>query len=322
MKTAMRLLAGLLLTCASLPALAQSSDADAFPTRPIRVIVPYAAGGSDTYIRPLTNVLENKHKITLVIESVTGAGGAIGSSQVKRSAPDGYTLLFCGTGAMTIVPKLNKVDYTMADFEPILNLIAIPYVLAVKKDAPYKTFAQMVAHLKANPTPLTYGSPGVGSAPYLAMEAVAERLKLPITHVPYAGIAPAVVAIVGGHVDAVIGAPNNVLPQVRSGNLTALAVSSKERFKLASDIPTFTEQGADIDVVTNFGFLAPKGTPPRIIQKLAAAIRDAASDPQYIATMEGIQNNISILPADAFAKALVAEEAYFAPVIEKLAKKQ
>jgi tripartite-type tricarboxylate transporter receptor subunit TctC len=322
MKTAMRLLAGAMLVCGALPAMAQTSDVDSFPTRPIRVIVPYAAGGSDTYIRPLTNVLENKHKITLVIESVTGAGGAIGSSQVKRSAPDGYTLLFCGTGAMTIVPKLNKVDYTMADFEPILNLIAIPYVLAVKKDAPYKTFAEMVTHLKANPVPLTYGSPGVGSAPYLAMEAVAERLKLPITHVPYAGIAPAVVAIVGGHVDAVIGAPNNVLPQVRSGNLTALAVSSKERFKLAAEIPTFTEQGADIDVVTNFGFLAPKGTPPRIIQKLAAAIRDAASDPQYIATMEGIQNNISVLPADAFAKALVAEEAYFAPVIEKLAKKQ
>jgi tripartite-type tricarboxylate transporter receptor subunit TctC len=320
MRTALKCLLLAALLVGIHPAIAQ--DADTFPTRPIRVVVPYAAGGADAYIRPLLNALETRHKITLVIESVVGAGGAIGSAQVKRSAADGYTLLFCGTGAMTIAPVMNQTGYTRADFEPILNLISIPYVLAVRKDAAYKTFKELVAHAKANPnTPLTYGSPGVGSAPYLAMEAVAENLKLPITHLPFSGIAPAVTAIVGGHVDSVIGAPNVVLPHVRDGNLLALAVTSKDRFKLAPDIPTFTEQGAAIDVVTNFGFLAPKGTPPRIIAKLAAAFRDAATDPAFVNTMATMQNSITILPAEDFAKTLEAEASYFAPVIAKLGKK-
>src|SRR3954453_5419409 len=110
MTLAQRLLATALLL-AAVPAHAQS-DTDAYPTRPIRVVVPYAAGGADAYIRPLTTALEQKHKITLVIESVVGAGGAIGATQVKRAQPDGYTILFCGTGALTIVPKMNKVEYT------------------------------------------------------------------------------------------------------------------------------------------------------------------------------------------------------------------
>lgn len=325
MKTAMRMWAALLLLAGTTPAIAQGSaqgSADGFPSRPIRVVVPYAAGGADAYIRPLQNALESKHKITLVIESVVGAGGVIGATQVKRADPDGYTLLFCGTGAMTIAPKMTAATYTKEDFVPVINLISIPYVLAVRKDAPYKTFKDLVAYHKANPgKPLTYGSPGVGSAPFLAMEAVADNLKLPITHLPFAGIAPAVTAIVGGHVDAVIGAPNVVLPHVRDGNLVALAVSSKDRFKLAADIPTFTEQGADIDVVTNFGFLAPKGTPPAIVAKLAAAIKDAAADPAFTALMEKMQNSITILSSDEFASTMTKEANYFAPVIEKLAKK-
>lgn len=320
MKTAMTMWAALLLLAGTSSAIAQG--ADGFPSRPIRVVVPYAAGGADAYIRPLLNALETRHKMTLVIESVVGAGGVIGSTQVKRADPDGYTLLFCGTGAMTIAPKMTAATYSKDDFVPVLNLISIPYVLAVRKDAPYKTFKELVAHGKANPgTPLTYGSPGVGSAPFLAMEAVADNLKLPITHLPFAGIAPAVTAIVGGHVDAVIGAPNVVLPHVRDGNLIALAVTSKDRFKLAPEIPTFTEQGADVDIVTNFGFLAPKGTPPAIVAKLAAAIKDAAGDPAFTKTMETMQNSITILSSEEFAGTIAREANYFAPVIEKLAKK-
>jgi len=321
MRIAATLLAAAWLAAFAHPASAQT-EADGFPSRPIRVIVPYAAGGADAYIRPLTTWLEQKHKITLVIESVTGAGGAIGATQVKRAAPDGYTLLFCGSGALTIVPKVNKVDYTLNDFEPVLNLVSIPFVLAVRKEMPYKTFPEMAAYLKANPTTqVTYGSPGVGSAPYFAMEAVANSMSLPITHVPFAGIVPAVTAIVGGHIDAVIGVPNIVLPQVRSGNLIALAMTSKERFKLAAEIPTFTEQGAEVDVVTSFGFLAPKGTPKPIIAKLAAAIRDATKDPGFISTMETMQNNVTLQDSEAFAAALKTEADYFAPIIAKFANK-
>ncbi len=313
MKAVRLCIAFLLLSCP--PAFAQSA-AD-YPARPIRVVVPYAAGGADAYIRPLQNALEKNHRINFVIESVVGAGGVIGASQVKRSASDGYTLLFCGTGAMTIAPKMSKADYTMADFDPIINLISIPYVVAVRKEAPYRTFKEFAAYAKANPGKVTYGSPGVGSAPHLAMEA----LDLGVTHVPYTGIVPAVTAIVGGHIDAVVGAPNIVLPQVRSGNLVALGVTSRQRFALEPELPSLSEQGFDVDVVTSFGFLAPKGTPRPIIDRLAAAIRQSASDPEFLTAMKTMQNGVVMMSADEFATKLKAEADYFSPVIEKLAKR-
>jgi tripartite-type tricarboxylate transporter receptor subunit TctC len=296
--------------------------AQTYPTKPIRVVVPYAAGGADTFIRPLTNTLEKKHNISFVIETVVGAGGAIGAAQVKRAAPDGYTLLFCGTGAMTIVPKMSTVDYKIEDFSPVINLVVIPYVLAIKKNAPFKTVPEMIAYAKANPGKLTYGTPGVGSAPHLAMEAAAEKLGMKITHVPFAGISVAVTNAIGGHIDVVIGAPGNVLPQVRAGELIALGISSKERFELAPEIPTLKEVGADVDVSTSFGFLAPKGTPQPIIDKLASAIRDAASEQQFIDTMKTMTNRVQILSSKEFSALLEAEAAAFAPVIAGLPKAQ
>ncbi|MBX9645591.1 MAG: tripartite tricarboxylate transporter substrate binding protein [Xanthobacteraceae bacterium] len=294
---------------------------DKYPTRPIRVVVPYAAGGADSFIRPLQNVLEKKHGIVFTIESVVGAGGIIGANQVKRSAPDGYTLLFCGSGALTIGPKLYRADYTIADFDPVLNLISIPYVLAVRKDAPYRSFGALIEYIRHNPGHLTYGSSGMGSAPHLAIEAMAGHLGLVVTHVPFSGVAPAVTAIVGGHIDAVIGSPNVVLPQVASGNLVSLAISSRERFEPAPEIPTFIELGVDVEVVTDFGFLAPKGTPRPIIDKLAAAIRDAAADPDFLSAMAQLQNRVNILSASEYAKTLDDESAYFGSIIAKLPRK-
>jgi tripartite-type tricarboxylate transporter receptor subunit TctC len=126
----------------------------------------------------------------------------------------------------------------------------------------------------------------------------------------------------GGHIDAIMGAPNNVLPQVSSGNLIAIGISSRERFELAPEIPTLGEAGADVDVSTNFGFLAPKGTPAPIIEKLASAVRDAASEPEFIELMKGMQNRIRILSATEFSALLETESAYFAPVIASLPKPQ
>jgi tripartite-type tricarboxylate transporter receptor subunit TctC len=322
----MRLIAARRLTAlafaAGLVCAGGQADAADYPTRPIRVVVPYAAGGADTYIRPLTSSLEKKHGITLVIETVVGAGGVIGVSQVKRSNPDGYTLLFCGSGALTIAPKMAKTEYGIADFSPILDLIAIPYVLAIKKDAPYRTVQGMIEFARANPGKITYGTPGMGSAPHLAMEDMATRLGISVTHVPFSGISTAVTSAMGGHIDAVIGAPNNVLPQVRSGSLIAIGISARDRFELAPEIPTIREAGADVDVSTNFGFLAPKGTPAPIIEKLAGAIRDAAAEPEFIELMKGMQNRIQVLSATEFSALLETEAAYFATVIAKLPKSQ
>ena len=299
---------------------AGAQAADEYPNRPVRVVVPYATGGADSYIRPLQPTLQAKHGITLVIDSVTGAGGTIGATQVKRSVADGYTLLFCGSGALTIAPRLQGANVALADFSPVLNLVTIPYIVAVRKEAALQSGRDFVEFVKRNPDKMNYGSPGVGSAPHLAMEVIAERLGTRITHVPFSGIATAVQALLGGHIEAVIGAPSNVMPQVRAGRLAALGVTSKERFALIPQLPTLLEAGADVDVTTHFGFFAPKGTPQPVIDKLAAAVREAAREPAFAAAMEAMVTKLDILSGSEQAKSLAAEAAYFAPAIDKLPK--
>lgn len=289
-----------------------------FPDKPVHVIVPYAAGGADSYVRPLQQVLQQKHGITLVIESVPGAGGTVGANRVKRSTPDGYTLLFCGSGALTVAPKLQGDSLSVADFSPVLNLAIIPYVLAVRKDSPIHSGREFVDYVKRNPGKLNYGSAGMGSAPHLAMEAMTAGLGTSATHIPYPGISASVQALLGGQIDAVIGAPSNVMAQVKGGQLVALGVSSKARSPLMPQLPTLTEQGAPVDVVTHFGFYAPKGTPPAVVAKLADAIRETASGQAFRSAMDRMQTQVDLLPPDEFVKALAAEAAYFAPVIARL----
>ncbi len=293
---------------------------DAFPSKPIRVIVPYAAGGADTYIRPLLANLEKQHGMNWVIETVVGAGGTIGANQVKRAAPDGYTILFCGSGALTIAPVLQNMNLSARDFAFVVNLVTIPYVIAVRSDAPFKSAASFVDYVKRNPGKLTYGSAGVGSAPHLGMEALAASAKSSLVHVPYNGIAASVPALLGGHIDVVIGAPSAIMPHVRAGKLVALGVTSKERFAPMPDVPALAEAGVDVNVATHFGFLAPKGTPQAVIDKFANAVRDAARDPVFVAAMATQQNKIDMLGADEYLKAIEEEAVAFAPVIAKSLK--
>ena len=289
---------------------------DDFPNRPIQVIVPYAPGGADSYVRPLQPALEKRHGVKLVIESLVGAGGTLGTTKVRRASADGYTLLFCGSGALTIAPRLQTTPAPgPAYFVPIANLVTVPYLIAVKKGSAIQDMRRLLDTIKSNPGTLTYGSPGIGSAPHLGMEALARSLKSSVTHIPYSGIATAMQALLGGHVDAVIGAPSTVMPQVEAGAVTALAVAGKDRFALAPDVPTLGEAGIDVDVATHFGFHAPKGTPTAVVARLARAISDAASDAGYKQAMDALRTRIDLLPGDALARVLVDEQARFAPLI-------
>lgn len=308
-----------------LPTALASADAwsaDAYPSRPVQVIVPYAAGGADTYVRPLQPVLEKKHGMSFVVETVVGAGGTIGAARVKRSAPDGYTLLFCGSGALTIAPRLQESGApTPADMTPVMNLTTIPYVIAVRNDSPIHDAAGFIEFVQRNPGKLNYGSPGTGSAPHLGMEALALRLNTSMVHVPFPGVSAAVQQLLGGHIDSIIGAPSNVLPQIRAGALRGIAVTSRTRFPFANDLPTLKELGADVDVATHFGFYGPPGLAASVVQKLAAAIRDAAGTPAYASTMAGLQTPVDLLGAAALTQALAKEQALFEPVIASMRKK-
>ena len=237
---------------APLPSFAQQD----YPSRPIRIVVPYAPGGTDQQLRLLAPALQKLIGQSLVIENIAGAGAAIGANTVKNARPDGYTLLYTGTGALTVVPNIGKAQYTMDDLAPIGNVIGTPFVVAARAGAPFKTLAEMVAYGKANPGKITFGSAGHGTTTHMAGEAIAGAAGFQILHVPYQGIGPAVASILGGNVDLVVGLPNAIMPHVNAGKLTPLAITGPQRSDLMPNFMTVREGGIDMIDVTKFGFFA------------------------------------------------------------------
>jgi tripartite-type tricarboxylate transporter receptor subunit TctC len=173
----------------------------------------------------------------------------------------------------------------------------------------------LLDHIRTRPGALTYGSPGVGTAPHLGMEALARALKSSATHIPYSGIATAMQALLGGHLDAVIGAPSTVMPQVEAGTVVPVVVAGKDRFPLTPEVPALGEAGIDVDVATHFAFYAPKGTPAPVVSKLTTALGDAAADPLFRQAMEAARTRVDLLPADGLLRVLADEQARFAPLI-------
>jgi tripartite-type tricarboxylate transporter receptor subunit TctC len=296
---------------------AGGARAQDYPNRAIRVIVPYAAGGADQYIRPLQGRIGQALGQAIVIESVTGGGGAIGANRVRSAAPDGYTLLFAGTGALTAVPRLQKFNYSIADFAPIANLIAIPYVLAGRRDARFNDFAGFLREARARPEGLSYGTPGVGSTPHLVVEAMSKAAGFRLLHVPYSGVATAAVALLAGDIDLVMGAPSAIMPLVERGVLPLLQTGAR-RMTALPDLATLREAGLDVELVTRFGFLAPKGTDSVVLDRWAALIQEGGAEPAYVEAMQRMFNEVELLDRPGFQAFLAAEDAATAKLLEEL----
>ena len=289
-----------------------------YPSRPIRVIVPYAPGGTDQQLRLLAQPLQKIIGQPLVIDNVAGAGAAIGTAAVKNAKPDGYTLLYTGTGALTVGPNIGKTPYTMDDLVPIGNVIGTPFVVAAKLGGPFKTLAEMVAYGRANPGKITFGSAGHGTTTHMAGEAIAGAAGIKILHVPYQGIGPAVTSILGGNVDMVVGLPNAIMPHVNAGKLVALAITGPQRSDLMPNFITVREGGIDMTDVTKFGFFAPKGTPDAILQKWSAAVPEAMKAPEFIeATKRSFNSTLYLNPAQ-YRTVLEAEDKHFKKLIKDL----
>lgn len=293
-------------------------QAASYPEKTIRVIVPYAAGGSDLYIRPLQERLQEKLGQPVVIENVGGAGGIVGSTRVANSDPDGYTVLFGGSGAIVTAPKITGATYTWQSFEPVANLVAIPFMLVSKEGSSIKTFSDFVKQAKAQPGKLTYASPGHGTSTQMAADAMAAAAGISVTEVPYQGGAPATAAILGGHVDTAVATPSIAMPQVKAGKLIALAVTSGKRFSPTPDVPTLKEDGVDVAVVARYGFYMPKGTPKDIVTRFADAVAYAIEAPGYIDQMKETYNEVEYLGPAAYAKAVAEEDAYFTKLMKEM----
>jgi tripartite-type tricarboxylate transporter receptor subunit TctC len=269
-------LAGIVLTVfAATVAAVAPLHAQNFPDRPVKVIVAYPAGGpTDTVARLLTQGMTAELGQGMIVENVAGAGGRIGTRDVARAAPDGYTLLLGGTNDNAIAPVLYKsLDYDPAkDFVPVSAVATDSNAIVVHPSVPVHTIAELASYTKANPGKLTSGATQ-GIAPHLMLEFIRVRTGADMVYVPYKGAAPAIADVLGNHIQVNASAKSVLLPLIKDGRLRALAVSSAERWPELPDVPTLRESGLDgFPTAVWFALMAPAGTPPAIVTKLNEAV--------------------------------------------------
>ena len=278
------------LALAFVLAAATRSLADNYPSHPIRLIVPFAAGGAaDSVARIIGKHVGDALGQTVVVENRGGGGGIIGVEVVKNSDADGYTLLLGQSGPISINPGIyTKLSYDPEkDLVPVSMTTSYPYVLVVNPSLGVKTVAELVALAKSKPGQLNYGTAGVGASNHLVTELFDNKAGIKMTHIPYRGTSLAVADLISGQVQVVFADPVSALSQVRAGTLTALAVTSKERSPVAPDLPTIAESGyPGFDAIAWHGVLAPAKTPPAIINKLNAEFLKALKDPEIEELLE------------------------------------
>ncbi|WP_337997310.1 tripartite tricarboxylate transporter substrate binding protein [Oleispirillum naphthae] len=257
----------------------QSLAAD-FPTRPINLIVPYAAGGSsDLSARPYAEELGNILKQPVVVMNKPGAGGAIGAAEVARAKGNGYTLLNASIGNITIAPYTSNVGYDHTALRAVAQMTDIPLALTVKADSSFKNLKEFVEYAKKNPGKIRYGSPGAGNIQHVTTEGWMKDIGIKLTHMPFAGANPAIAALLGGHVEATVTGVTEAAPHHKSGALRILGITSPARIDMV-DAPTFKEQGYDLQAGVWYGVMAPASTPDDVVNALAAALKKTYDSPK------------------------------------------
>jgi tripartite-type tricarboxylate transporter receptor subunit TctC len=271
-------------------AIAGAAVAQTFPSKPIRLVVPFPPGGAvDFYARVVQQPLTDALGQTIVIENKAGASGMVGAELVAKSPPDGYTLLIGNIASLAInVGIYAKMPYDpLKDFTPIVRTVDVNYVLVVHPSVPAKNVNELVAYAKANPGKLSYGSAGSGSLPHLATELFKARTGIDLQHVPYKGGGPMVTDLLGGTVQVVIGDQANLMPHVASGKLRALAVATPKRSANAPDLPTIGESLAGFEATAWQGLVGPAGMPADVVRKVNEAFNKVMAMPEVKAKLAG-----------------------------------
>jgi tripartite-type tricarboxylate transporter receptor subunit TctC len=269
---------------AACTAFGASAQAQSWPARTVKIVVPYAAGGnSDVMARVVAQRLTEHFGQTFIVENRVGANGALAADTVARSPADGYTLLWAVTPPMTIAPAMAKLNHDpIKDFAPISAVAINGFVLVVHKDFPPKTLAEFIAYVKAQKDKMSYAEGTAGSVTHLAMALFAQRAGLDMTNVSYRGNAPAMNDVIAGHLQTMFSNVSDALPHAASGAIRMLAVSTAKRDAQAPDVPTVAESGfPGFNVVTWNGLVAPANTPREIVDKVAGEIGRAVKDPQF-----------------------------------------
>jgi tripartite-type tricarboxylate transporter receptor subunit TctC len=273
-------LTGLILLL--MPALAAAQN---FPNQPIKMIVPFPAGGpNDIIARVIAPKMSELLKQSVVVENRAGQGGVVGTDVIARAKPDGYTIALSSAGALAISPNMEKVPYdTLKDFQPITLVGKVPEMMVVAPNVPVKDVQELIALAKSQPGKLQFASTGLGSLTHLAGEMFKLSAKVDMIHVPYSGAAPAINDVLGGRVTAIFLDLPVLLPHIESGKLKALALGTTKRVKLAPNVPTTAEVGMPELLAENwYGIVAPAGTPPDVVAALNKAAVDSMKDPGNI----------------------------------------
>ena len=308
------------LTAALLGLAALTASAQAWPAKPVTLLVPFPPGGStDMIARTLSTKLQDKLGGTFIVQNTAGAGGTVGAAAAKRAAPDGYTIFVSSLGPFVIGPHLIKgVAYDpLKDFDYITVAVQAPNVLAVPANSPHKTLADVLAYHKANPGKMSFASAGNGTSDHLTAELFWQETKTTGLHIPYKGGAPAMSDLLGGQVDATFMNINTGLPNIKAGKLRALAITSTKRSPLLPDVPTMEELGLKgVTVYSWQAVAAPKGLPADIKSKLHAAIVAALNDPQVKPKLLDLGFEIVGNTPEQFTAFQAAEFARWKKVIE------
>lgn len=272
-----------------LAALARPAIAQAYPSRPISLVVPFTPGGStDILARLIAMKIEAATGQTVITENKAGAGGSIGSAAVAHAAPDGHTLLLGHIGTLAVNPGLYvKLPYDpLRSFAPIGMIARVHNVLAVTPDLPVKSVAELIAYAKARPGELNYASGGKGSAAHIATEAFADAAGIKLEHVPYRGTAPAVQDFLGRRIQLMLTGAPVLLPFIRDAKLRGLGVSGLNRIAAAPELPTMAEAALPgFEASQWYGLVAPAATPPAILDRLSGILNAALADPEIIAKL-------------------------------------
>jgi tripartite-type tricarboxylate transporter receptor subunit TctC len=296
---------------------AQTGAGD-YPSRTIRLMVPWPPGGGvDTTARMVSDLLSQRLGQTIFVDNRAGAGGNIGTEVAAHAKPDGYTLLMSSISPNAVnISLYNKLGFDpVKDFEPVIYVSAVPNILVVPADSPFKSVKDVVDAARANPGKLNYGSAGVGSSQHLAAVQFTSAAKINIVHVPYKGTSPAEVDLVAGHISLMLDT-TTCLPFITSGKLRALAVASKTRNATLPDVPTFDEAGLPgIYAVSWYGLSVPAGTPRAIINKLNAETNLVLKSPQFQKRMFDFGAEIGGGTPEEFAQFMASETKRYAEIV-------
>jgi len=310
-----------LLTAAPMQAFAQA--ASDYPSRPIELVVPFGAGGGTDILARVTAEAAKKHSSQpITVVNRPGASGSIGLTEVVNARPDGYKIAMV-TVEMAIIPHMGIAKFSPeADFTPLVRLNADPVVLTVSATSPWKTIEEMVDAAKKSKDPLKFGNAGTGGVSHLAAVALAQKAGTTFNHVPFQGNAPAVVALLGGHIDAVTASPSEVFSFVQTGKLRALAVLADQRLGgVFAQVPTMKERNIDLSIGTWRGLAAPKGLPADVLARLSAIAIKTANEPAVKEAMEKQNLGYSVADGEAFRRQIAADSALYKQLIEQMGLK-